>query len=351
MVNRIWQHLLGHGLVRSTENFGVTGQSPSHPALLDHLSVRFVDSNWSVKSIIKEIATSRVYRMSSEYDETSHHHDPDNALLWRANPRRMDAEAIRDAMLSISGEIDLRRPRGSEVAKAGYTRVREGALGDPRETARRAMEEAREQMQANLRQRFAGGGQRGPGGRPGLRGNFPPRGQFQRGQAPRFRPGQAGVPERAAVQAAMMERMREIADRYTNQLNMEDAKFRSVYLPIVRDQEPRSLDVFDFADSSTIIGTREASNTANQALYMMNNDFVIESSEAFARRLIKEHSSNDDRINAAFELAYGREPTSGERSATARFIQQFQSEGANGLQTLSALCQSLFASAEFRYID
>lgn len=149
----------------------------------------------------------------------------------------------------------------------------------------------------------------------------------------------------------MMQSVQRAIDRYSTQLDMTDATFRSVYLPIVRDEEPRSLDVFDFADSSTVTGTRESSNTANQALYMMNNELVIDCSDEFARRLINEYSSNAERIHAAFRLTYGRPPTSGERSATAAFIQKFQSEGAGDAETLSALCQSLFASAEFRYID
>ncbi|MCP4508544.1 MAG: DUF1553 domain-containing protein, partial [Fuerstiella sp.] len=105
------------------------------------------------------------------------------------------------------------------------------------------------------------------------------------------------------------------------------------------------------SDTSAVTGTRESSNTANQALYMMNNRFVIDSSDAFARRLIREYSANGERIEAAFELTYGRKPTLGERSAAIDFIKKFQAQGVSGQQTLSALCQSLFASAEFRYID
>jgi hypothetical protein len=131
---------------------------------------------------------------------------------------------------------------------------------------------------------------------------------------------------------------------------MEDAKFRSVYLPVVRNEEPRSLDVFDFADSSIVTGVRESSNTANQALYMMNNPFVLTQSEAFAKRVAKTKQTMADRIEHAFLLAYGRSPTSGERSATASFLKRF-ARSANGSQTMTALCQSLLASAEFRYID
>ena len=137
MVNRIWQHLIGHGIVRSTENFGTTGQMPTHPELLDYLAIQFVKSGWSVKSLIREITTSRVYRMQSTFNKQHHEYDPDNTLLWRANPRRLDAEAIRDAMLSISGEIDLDRPRASIVAKEGHSRVQNGVFntGRPPEQA------------------------------------------------------------------------------------------------------------------------------------------------------------------------------------------------------------------------
>ncbi len=183
MVNRIWQQLIGQGIVTSTENFGVTGQAPSHPELLDHLAVRFVDSGWSVKTLVREITTSHVYRISSEFDEASHQYDPDNALMWRANPRRLDAEAIRDAMLSISGEIDLERPRGSEVAKAGYQRVNGGFLGDPREASRKVMESAGERLRETMRTRYQPGGRPGA---PGFRGpgvgdpRFNNRGTFRR---------------------------------------------------------------------------------------------------------------------------------------------------------------------------
>jgi hypothetical protein len=146
----------------------------------------------------------------------------------------------------------------------------------------------------------------------------------------------------------------EVARRVTGALEMEDAKFRSVYLPIVRDEAPRSLEVFDFADANAVTGTRESSNTANQALYMMNNRFVIQQSEAFARRIAGKSPRLDKQIEYAFQLAYGRPPTAGERSATASFVKSFAvtaNDRSGNHDTLTAVCQSLFASAEFRYID
>jgi hypothetical protein len=135
---------------------------------------------------------------------------------------------------------------------------------------------------------------------------------------------------------------------------METAKFRSVYLPIVREEEPRSLRVFDFADTSTITGKRESSNTANQSLYAMNNPFVIQQSQAFANRIASSASDLKGQIEQAFVLTYGRPPTSGERSATASFFKSFEASGTDRErrhETLSAFCQSLLASAEFRYLD
>ncbi len=102
--------------------------------------------------------------------------------------------------------------------------------------------------------------------------------------------------------------MREAARKVASQLDMEDAKYRSVYLPIVRDNEPRSLDVFDFADSSTVIGTRESSNTANQALFMMNNPFVIQQSEEFAKRVAASETKLAERIRLAFHARLWASP-------------------------------------------
>lgn len=339
MVNRIWQHLLGQGIVSSTENFGATGQLPTHPELLDYLAVRFVESGWSVKTIVREIVTSRVYRMSSKWDEEFHELDPDNKLLWRANPRRLDAEAIRDAMLRVSGELDLKRPRASVVAEAGFTRIRDGQLVSP--AARAGM---------------SGRGMRGMQGDRPNQGNKPGAGDRSRpGQRPgnRSRPGM----QRPNRQPPVGRRFAggpggRPGGRVTNPLDAENEKYRSIYLPIVREEEPRSLKVFDLADSSTVTGTREKSNNANQALYMLNNPFVLQQSQAFAARLSRSGSTTTQ-INQAFLLTYGRSPTADEREAAYAFLRNTTSGSSRQQQnsTLALFCQSLFASAEFRFVD
>ena len=117
--NRVWGWLIGEGLVTSVDNFGTTGEKPSHPELLDYLALTLIDSSWSTKDLIREIVTSRTYRMSSNYDETQFEKDPENRLLWRANRKRLDAESLRDATLAVSQHLDLSRPEGSMVSQVG----------------------------------------------------------------------------------------------------------------------------------------------------------------------------------------------------------------------------------------
>ncbi len=125
LANRVWHHLFGVGLVRTVDNFGSTGETPSHPELLDHLAMRLMNDGWSVKSLAREIVLSRTYGLKSRVGRVIETHqsgatihggsrrldppyerDPENRLLWRQNRRRHSAEAIRDAMLLTSDSLD-----------------------------------------------------------------------------------------------------------------------------------------------------------------------------------------------------------------------------------------------------
>ena len=109
MVNRIWYHLIGQGLVRTNDNFGIMGDTPSHPELLDWLAWRFAKDNWSVKSIIRRIVHSRAYRLSSFEIGLGQDIDPENRLIWRANRKRLTAEAMRDSILEVSGRLSTQQ--------------------------------------------------------------------------------------------------------------------------------------------------------------------------------------------------------------------------------------------------
>jgi Protein of unknown function (DUF1553)/Protein of unknown function (DUF1549) len=106
IVNRVWQHHFGQGLVRTPSNFGLQGDRPSHPELLDYLATRFVAEGWSIKKLHREIMLSSVYQLSAMNLSKNYEADPDNRMLWRFNRHRLDVEAMRDSLLFISGKLD-----------------------------------------------------------------------------------------------------------------------------------------------------------------------------------------------------------------------------------------------------
>jgi hypothetical protein len=266
MVNRVWLHMFGRGIVATPDNFGAAGQRPSNPELLDHLAVQFMSQGWSVKKLIKQLVLSHAYQLDSTFDRKSFDADPDNALLWRMSPRRLDAECIRDAMLAISGQLDTAPPLGSPVAKAGEgpsanrPRLGSGAIG-------------------------------------------------------------AGVDD----------------PRNTH---------RTVYVPIIREQLPESLTLFDFPDPNAVAGERATTNVPAQALYLLNNPFVIRQSEAAAEHLTASTSSDAEHVNRAYETFFARPPSEKEAKAALDFINNY-SKGASKRSAWAAFAQALFASAEF----
>jgi len=114
IVNRVWMHHFGAGLVRTPSNFGVQGERPSHPELLEDLAARFIANGWSIKWLHREIMLSAAYQQASTTDPKKHAVDPDNRWLWRMNRRRLDVEAWRDAMLAVSGTLDPRSGGASQ---------------------------------------------------------------------------------------------------------------------------------------------------------------------------------------------------------------------------------------------
>lgn len=107
LVNRLWQHHFGEGIVASPNDFGISGERPSHPELLDWLAAELVSGGWKMKRIHKLIMTSHTWMQSGDFDEVRAGMDRENRWLWRRSPQRLEAEAIRDSMLSVSGQLDL----------------------------------------------------------------------------------------------------------------------------------------------------------------------------------------------------------------------------------------------------
>ena len=274
MVNRIWQYLFGQGFVETPDNFGALGDAPSNQELLDTLAVQFMTEKWSIKQLIRSIMLSRVYQLSSRYNEANYAKDPSNRLLWRMDRRRLDAEEIRDAILAVSGQLDLNRPEGSPVMD---------------------ME-----------------------GQVGKKGKKADKGQ--------------GKPEQSLV--------------------------RSVYLPMIRGNVPPALAAFDMADPNLIVAKRDVTNVATQALFMMNSPFVLQQSAQMAKRVLSDADLKQPaRIDLAYRLALGRLPSEKERSRIEGFLKDYlqsleQAGHTDGSRfaAWSAVCQTLLASAEFRYL-
>lgn len=264
--NRVWQHLLGQGLVRTVDNFGVMGEAPSHPQLLDYLAVRLVDHGWSFKSLIREIMLSRTYQLASMTTADAMRADPDNRLLSHQNRRRLDAEAIRDSMLSLSGELDL---------TPGGNTVRDGT----KKEYGYAFEETR----------------------------------------------------------------------------------RSVYLPVFRNQLHDLFAVFDFPDPNLSIGRRNVSTLATQSLFLLNSGFAIDRSHLAAQRLLDETSlSDEERLVRLYRLALARPPSTEEQQLGLAFLgpvlheteEESEDEfSARRLEHWAALCQSVMACVDYRYLD
>jgi cytochrome c553 len=124
IANRVWHWMFGRGLVRTVDDFGHAGETPSHPELLNYLASRLIEENWSIKALIREIALSRTWQLASTYESQNYGIDPDNRFYWRMNQRRLEAEALRDAMLAVSGQLDVERPLGTYLREAG-----EGGVG------------------------------------------------------------------------------------------------------------------------------------------------------------------------------------------------------------------------------
>ena len=130
MVNRIWKHHFGQGMVRSVDNFGEMGERPSHPELLDYLAGRFIGGGWSLKQMHRLMVLSRAYRMSNQLSGEAGRADPDNRLLHHMRPRRLEAEVIRDSMLVVAGRLD-RKMFGPSVMP--YISEHQDGRGKPRD--------------------------------------------------------------------------------------------------------------------------------------------------------------------------------------------------------------------------
>jgi len=296
MVNRIWQHHFGRGLVGTPDDFGARGEKPSHPELLDWLAAEFVGpvgrianpsvprrtspstdgleirpTAWSVKHIHRLIVLSQTYRSACVENAEYALRDPENKLLWTFNRRRLTAEEIRDAMLAVGGGLDPSR-------------------GGPHP--------------------------------------FPPEWTWRFSQHKPF-----------------------LADYPTNR--------RSVYLMQQRIRQQAYLGTFDGADTNAVTGRRRTSTTPQQALFLLNDEFAHEQASRFAARLEREGGLPEQRLDRAFRLVFGRPPTENELQEAIDYLNRLKAalvatamtEGQRGRKAWASYLRVLLSSNEFVFVE
>ncbi|HEY7155196.1 MAG TPA: PSD1 and planctomycete cytochrome C domain-containing protein [Gemmataceae bacterium] len=267
VVNRVWHHLFGRGLVASTDNFGVLGERPTHPELLDYLADRFVKEGWSLKKLIRALVLSSTYRMSSHPDAAVDRADPGNLLLHRMRLRRLEGEAIRDAMLSVSGRLVDR------------------IYGPPVLVHLTAFQEGR--------------------GRP------------------------ASGP-------------------------LDGDGRRSVYLSVRRNFLSPFLLAFDTPSPFSTVGRRTVSNVPAQSLILLNDPFVHNQAQLWAKRVLARPGSTRERIIRMYESAFARAPTETELTACIDYLAHkpgAQATGADNLAAWADLAHVLFNVKDFIFLN
>lgn len=273
MVNRIWQHHFGKPIVATPSDFGLRGAPPTHPELLEELAGEFIDSGWSIKAMHRRIMLSKTYRLAAAFDPTiaAVAADTGNAWYWRADRRGLDAEALRDSLLTLGGALDPSRP----------------------------------------------------GPHP-----FPP------------------------VESWTFTAHHQFKAVYPS-------NHRSVYLMVQRLHPHPYLALFNGPDASMTTASRDASSVPLQALFLMNDPFVYEQAEGFARSLLAGADDDAKRLDLAYQRALARPPADDERQRALAFLARYREaaavEGASAddgpLAAWSALTRALLASNEFHYVD
>jgi hypothetical protein len=290
-MNRVWMHHFGNGIVRSAGDFGKLGELPSHPELLDYLAEKFVRTGWSLKAMHREMVTSRTYRQVSAHPD-SIAKDPENVWLGRFRIRRLDAEAVRDAMLATAGILQPELFGAPvSIARSNEGRVVAGV----------------EILNAN------------------------------------------GDVTKVDNTAPAVNR-------------------RSIYLQVRRKTPVTVLDTFDLPIMDPNCEVRAASTVAPQALFLMNDEFVVRVSRALAERLRRERPGDARaQVRRAWELTQGRQPGAAEED---RFLATWSEQTEqlreyvvkhppakdapapdSQLDALGSLCQALLASNRFLHLE
>ncbi|MEM7478116.1 MAG: PSD1 and planctomycete cytochrome C domain-containing protein [Planctomycetota bacterium] len=259
IVNRIWHYLMGRGIVPTTDDFGVLGQKPTHPELLDHLASKFTADGQSIKKMVRYIILSQTYQMSSQADETALAADPKNMLWHHRPPKRLEGEAIRDFLLSLSGRLDAEQ--FGPAVPIHLTAFMDG----------------------------------------------------------RGRPGKSGP--------------------------LDGDGRRSIYISVRRNFISPFMLAFDTPTPFSTMGRRNVSNVPAQALILMNDPFVADQAQGWAKRALAFSDDQQERILWLYRSAFARAPTAAESAIAKSFLGE-----SNELQQWTAFAHALINTKEFIFL-
>ncbi|MBK8504091.1 MAG: PSD1 domain-containing protein [Saprospiraceae bacterium] len=267
-VNRVWHHLFGKGIVTTVDNFGLQGTLPSHPELLDHLAVWFLENDWSVKKLIRYIVTSETFKQNTEADPHALEIDPENKLLHSFPLLRLEAEAIRDGILTCSDRLDL--TMYGESIPLHLTDFLQG----------------------------------------------------------RGRPSESGP--------------------------LDGAGRRSIYQALWRNFLPPFMTTFDMPIPFSTFGDRSETNVPAQSLTLLNDPFIREQAELWAKNLIKKNQDTSTLIESVYLKAFSRKPSADEIIISIQFIndqkEKYPQREDKYQLAWTDFCHSIFNMKEFIYL-
>ena len=286
LVNRLWMHHFGRGIVNTPADFGLLGDRPTHPELLDWLADEFQRGGWQAKRIHRQLLLSATYRQVSTRTNKLEEIDPDNTLYGRMSVRRLEAEVIRDSVLAVSGKLNGQM------------------YGEP-----------------------------------------------------------VPVMEDEVGQIVLGKESLDGERKPTKPIPLNGHEFRrSLYVQVRRSRPLAVLETFDLPETTPNCPQRVSSNVAPQSLLLMNSAFLTEYAEHFARRVVDQAPDEvADRIDLAWQLAWGRKPDVDQRRAAVEFLNRqtelfgsdkIDREGASPEHlALATFCQALLSANPFIYVD
>lgn len=362
IVNRIWMHHFGQGLVRTPSDFGTRSAPPSHPELLDHLASTFVKEGWSIKKLHRQIMLSATYQQKSDDRDECRQIDPENRLLWKMNRRRLDFEAMCDSLLSVSDALDptVGGPPDEVLVFQSVRPDREAERFEEEDVSAEELQARIAELKIELLRARADDNQVEVEEITALLERLQSRlkGSDDADRQRRIEQLQRELEKaRAAGNDAEVLEIKELLRDFGTHPESEDIsreqdiaeprKFRrTIYAVVERGNLPELFRAFDFPSPAATSSQRDQTTVPPQALFLMNNPFVLECARRLAERADLAELPWETKVSRIHLLLFGRNPTSAELKVATQFLGTAPSTDA-----WAAFVHAMIMTNEFVFID